>query len=64
MSPILGVLGVVWAGLGLFMVVARERIVARHVRRRGRAAVPAMGWAVLGVTLGVVGAVQVALALA
>jgi len=44
------------------MVVARDRVVARHVRLRGRAEVPAMGWLVVGVMLALAGVLQVALA--
>lgn len=54
--------GVVMFGFGAFMVVARDRLVARSVRQRGRAEVPATAWASLGVVLAGAGAVQVALA--
>jgi hypothetical protein len=58
------VIGLAALTLGLVMVAGRERIVARHRRRRGRAEVPAMGWLVLGVTWTLVGVLNLALALA
>jgi hypothetical protein len=55
-------LGLVLVALGAFMVAARDRVVARHVRLRGRSSMPATGWAVLGVLFLFVGALQIALA--
>jgi hypothetical protein len=57
------VLGLLLVSLGAFMVAARDRVVVRHVRLRGRSSMPAAGWAALGVLFVVVGALQIAVGL-
>ena len=58
------VVGVMLLGLSGVLVLGRERIVAGHRRRRGRAAQPPMAWLVLGVILGLCGLIEVVLAFA
>ncbi len=63
MSVVRLVLGACFIALGVVQVTARDRFVAPRRRARERATLPPTAYAVMGVIMGVNGAVQVALAL-